>query len=42
MPDDILIRAELYDTLRNIFDDLDKVARKPDHFFSISYGPKVF
>ena len=41
IPDDILIRTELYDTLRNIFNDLDKVARTPDHVFSISYGPKA-
>ncbi len=40
MPDDILIRTELYDTLRNIFNELDKVARTSDHSFSVSYGPK--
>ncbi len=41
MPDDILIRTELYDALRNIFNELDKVARTPDGAFAISYGPKM-
>ncbi len=40
MPSDILIRTELYDTLRTIFNELDKVARTSDHVFSVSYGPK--
>ncbi|WP_345026715.1 hypothetical protein [Ravibacter arvi] len=40
IPDDILIRTELYDTLRNILTELDKVATTPDHAFTISYGPK--
>lgn len=40
MPDDIFIRTELYDSLRNIFKELDKVARTPEYTFTISYGPK--
>lgn len=41
MPDDIFIRTELYDTLRNIFNELGKVARTPDYAFTISYRPKI-
>jgi len=40
MPDDIFIRTQIYDALRHIFNDLDKVAHTPDYTFSISYGTK--
>ncbi len=40
MPDDIFIRSQIYDALRHIFNDLDKVAHAPDYAFSISYGTK--
>ena len=40
MPDDIFIRTEIYDALRHIFNDLDKVAHTPDYVFSISYRMK--
>ncbi len=40
MPDDIFIRTEIYDALRHIFQELDRVPCAPDYFFPISYGPK--
>ncbi len=41
MPDDIFIRTELYDALRNIFNEIGKVTRTPGYAFAISYGPKI-